>query len=737
MSIEVLREGSLFHLRTLRTSYVFGLNPANRLQHFYYGKRIEDASMVCARAFNPSPASFNPRRPGEPGNGTPDQLPQEYSGVNSGDMRLPALEVQTADGALWADARYVSHEISSCKRPLNGLPQSFGGKAPEGMTQLALNLKDESTGVEVVLLYTVFEECDVIARSVVVTNCSDKAVRLGRVMSTQVDLIGKSDYDFVNTFGSWSRERHVEKTPLHFGLQMAGSVRGATGHVHTPAFLLSSPGATETAGEVFGFMLCYSGNHYESAEVEQFGGVRVQLGIHPELFSWHLEPGESFETPEAFMTVSADGFGQMSRNFHDFIRSHVIRSPWNGRQRPILVNNWEATYFDFDAQKIIDIATEASKLNIEMLVLDDGWFGHRNNDKSSLGDWYEFKSKVGDMADLAGAIHKLGMKFGLWYEPEMISEESDLYAAHPDWVLCVPGRPRCYGRTQLILDFSREEVVQHLYEVMSSMISKAKIDYIKWDMNRNMTDVFCSTLPPERQGEVAHRYIMGVYRLHDMLIETFPELLIEGCSGGGGRFDAGMMYYLPQIWCSDNTDAMDRLAIQAGTSMFYPVASMGAHINAQHQPWRFIPFETRGNVAMAGTFGYELDLTKLTDEEKETTVRLNASYHRYHDTISEGDYYRLTDAFKKNDVEAWCAVSKDRSQAVLTAVRRTKEGYISNQSQFKVPGLDASRSYRMTVNGKETELVYPGDVLMNYGIWTMELPWADCVSAVYLFEAID
>lgn len=737
MSIEVLREGRMFHLRTSGTSYVFGLNRAGRLQHYFYGGAMRCPEMVAERVFNPSPASFNPRHQDDPGNATPDQLPQEYGGCNSGDMRLPALSLRTADGARWCDPRYVSHEVTrGSKAPLHGLPQSFPGRAAESCEQLSLRLSDPYAGVEVTLLYTVFAECDVIARSVVVRNVSGQALTLERAMSAQIDLVGKADYEMVCTSGSWSRERHLQRTALHTGLQASSSLRGATGHVQTPGIVLCAPETTEEAGEAYAFCLAYSGNHWESAEVEQFGGVRVQVGINPELFAWRLEPGESFETPEMFMTVSESGFGAMSRHLHDFIRGHIIRSPWNGRQRPILVNNWEATYFRFDSQKIIDIAAAAAKLNIEMLVLDDGWFGHRDDDRTSLGDWFEFESKVGDMAELAGAIHGLGLKFGLWYEPEMISEDSELYRAHPDWVLCVPGRPRSYGRTQLILDFSREEVVRHLFDVMSAMIRKARIDYIKWDMNRNMTEVFSAALPPERQGEVAHRYILGVYRLHEMLIAEFPELLIEGCSGGGGRFDAGMLYYLPQIWCSDNTDAMDRLAIQAGTSLFYPVASMGAHVNAQHQPWRLIPFETRGNVAMAGTFGYELDLTRLTEEERQTAIRLNASYHRYHDTISEGDYYRLTDMFRENDVEAWCAVAKDRSQAVLTAVRRTKVGYIARQTRLRVPGLAPEASYRLTVNGQDTGLVFPGDVLGVYGLWTNELPWADCVSAVYLLERV-
>ena len=737
--IQVLCDGRLFHLQTKSTSYVFFANPVGRLEHIYYGARVEDPATMLMRHGRPAPASFCVMRKGEYSNMGPDVLPQEYAGFNSGDMRMAALTFKTEDGAAWTDARFVSAKVVTEKRALHGLPSSFVGTKDTDVANLEVTLLDEVGGVEVTLLYSVFADNDVISRSAIVKNVSDKVVRLERAMSAQVDFTGKSHYEMVNFYGSWSRERYLDRTPLRHGIQATGSLRGATGHVHSPALILCEPGATETMGETYAFVLEYSGNHFEAAEVDQFDGVRVQIGIHPGLFSWKLNAGESFETPEMFMTRSGEGFGKMSRNLHDFMRSHLIRSPWNGKRRPILVNNWEATYFNFDTQKILDIAKMGAKLNIEMLVLDDGWFGHRDDDKSSLGDWFEFKKKIGDMKDLADGIHALGMKFGLWFEPEMISEDSELYRAHPEWVLCVPNRPRCYGRTQLILDFSRPEVVQHLYDVMAGMIGRAGIDYIKWDMNRNMSDVFSAALPPDQQGEVAHRYILGVYKLNEMLIETFPNLLIEGCSGGGGRFDAGMMYYLPQIWCSDNTNAMDRLAIQAGTSLIYPVASMGAHVNAQHDRARFIPFETRGNVAMAGTFGYELDLTKLDEDEQATAIRLNKAYHRYHDTISEGDYYRLTDMFKENDVEAWSCVAKDKKQAVLTVVRRSKVGFIKRVPRFTVPGLDPAKHYRLVDDAVESakQQVFPGDVLMNYGLWCSELDYRDCASKVYLFEAID
>ncbi len=734
--IDILSDGRLFHLKTRHTSYVFFANPVGRLEHIYYGKRIEDVASILCRHGRQYPASFCPMRQDESSDQGPDILPQEYSGFNSGDMRIAAVAATGPDGACWTDPRFVSHRLTDVKRPLNGLPHAFGNGPGEN---LEITCRDAFTGLEVILLYSVFEECDTITRSAIITNLSPAPIQLNRVMSGQLDVMGKQELEMVDFQGSWCRERTAERVPLRHGLQATGSTRGATGHVNTAATVLCEKTTTETQGEAFGFVLEYSGNHYEGIELTQFDMVRVQLGIHPDFFSWKLEPGTAFETPEMAMTYSAKGFGLMSRNLHDFMRGHLIRSPWNGKRRPILINNWEATFFDFNTQKILDIARVAATIGIEMLVLDDGWFGHRDDDRTSLGDWFEFRSKIGDMKELADSIHALGMKFGLWFEPEMISEDSELYRAHPDWVLCVPNRPRCYGRTQLILDFSRPEVVQHLYDVMAGLIARAGIDYIKWDMNRNMSDIFSAPLPADQQGEVPHRYILGVYALHERLIQTFPNLLIEGCSGGGGRFDAGMLYYLPQIWCSDNTNAIDRLRIQAGTSMIYPVASMGAHISTQHTTARFIPFDTRGNVAMAGTFGYELDLTKLTEEEKATARRLNAAYHRYHDVISEGDYYRLTDAFRDNPVEAWCCTSKDQSQAVLTVVRRTHFGNVLNTSIFPVLGLDPKRHYRLVNDAvpSEKQQVFPGDLLSNMGLWCQELGHNDCDSIVYFFEAID
>ena len=622
----------------------------------------------------------------------------------------------------------MSHHIYKGKKRLAGLPSAFAGDH-DSVETLEITMRDTACELEFILSYSVFEECNTIVRSVKAVNNTASPLVIRRLMSAQLDL-PHTGFDFVQLSGSWSRERHPERTPLHSGIQSIRSVRGASGHQNSPAIALAAHDATEYSGDVYGAILAYSGNFLIEAECEQYGTARLCAGINPENFSWMLAPGESFETPEVYLTYSGEGLGGMSRNLHDFMRSHLIRDGWADRKRPLLVNSWEAAYFDFDSAKLLGIAESAAKLGIEMLVLDDGWFGARNDDTTSLGDWFVNTDKIGDLGELVKKINALGVKFGLWFEPEMISEKSKLYQEHPEWVLHEPGRRRSIGRQQMLLDMSRPDVVQYLFETISNILHSANIEYVKWDMNRNLTEVYSDMLSPERQGEVAHRFMLGVYRLHEMLLKEFPGLLIEGCSGGGGRFDAGMLGYVPQIWCSDDTDAMERILIQLGTSYFYPVSTIGAHVSVcpNHITGRSTPFATRGNIALSGTFGYELDLTKLTEEDQALVRKQVADYHRYHHIIAGGDLYRLSDSFKVNPFDAWMYVSKDRKEALVTAVCRFCQP--NSGVRFVRPrGLDPETVYE--VDGMQVS----GATLMSVG-FQAKLEPGDGASRIYYLKAL-
>ncbi len=707
-------EHRVFSLSTDRTTYAFLAAPGGFLVHLHYGARVSDTDALVALTALRDRPSFQPQTPDEaPGAAgtffSRDTALQELSGFNTGDFRPAGLRIRWSDGSCAADLRYVSHSVAPGKPEPDGLPSAFAGKDP-GVETLDVLCADAARGARVHLLYTVFPACDVIARSVLVENDTSEPFTLESLASAQLDL-PDDRYDLLQLPGAWARERHAERVPLAHGERRLRSVRGATGHTMNNAFALLAPDASETAGDAYGLVLCYSGNFEASLDVSSFGSTRATVGISPETFSWTLAPGASFQSPEVFLVHSAEGTGAMSRRLHDFFRGHLLDPRWATRARPALVNNWEATYFDFDTEKLLSIARAAAPLGIEMLVLDDGWFGHRHDDRRSLGDWYEFAGKIGDMADLVRQIHDLGLKFGLWFEPEMVSEDSDLYRAHPDWALSIPGRGRSLARHQLVLDFSRDEVVDAIADTILRLLRRAKVDYLKYDMNRNHTEAFGAAFPPERQGEVEHRFILGVYRLHRKLLEGMPQLLIEGCSGGGGRFDAGMLRYTPQIWCSDDSDALERLRIQAGTSLFYPCSAIGAHVSAcpNHQIGRTSPFETRATVALAGTFGYELDLTKLPAEDLAAIPGQIADFHRFAPVLLAGDHYRLFPAWRDNPVEAWMFVSKDKSRAILSAVRRAAVPNIPDE-RLRLQGLDPAARYEV---GDE---IWHGDTLLHAGL---------------------
>lgn len=707
-------------LHTRSSSYQMKLDSNGVLLHTYYGPRLRGGDLSTLiqkedRGFSP-----NPYEAGTDRTYSLDTLPQEYSSNGAGDFRTPSLEVDCADGSHIVDLRYVRHTIREGKYALEGLP-AFYTEGGEGQT-LEVELLDRYTGLEVTLLYGVMEEYDLITRSVRIRNGGQGAVQLTRVMSVCLDFPAGSP-DLITLGGAYGREREPVRMPLTQGVHTAGSVRGTSSHQQNPFMVLCDHDATEDSGCCWGMALVYSGNFLASAEYTQFHETRLTMGINPYRFAWRLEPGEQFTAPEAAMIFSDHGLGQMSRQFHKAIRCNLCRGPWKDSRRPILINNWEATSFNFNADKIVSIAETAGKVGIEMMVMDDGWFGKRDSDFSGLGDWNVNEKKLpGGLAPLAQRINDLGMKFGLWVEPEMVSEDSDLYRAHPDWAFQVPGRPMTRGRSQLVLDLTRQEVREYILENLRTTLKSAHIEYVKWDMNRSLTDVWSARLPVNRQGEIYHRYVLGVYEILEAIHREFPDLLIEGCSGGGGRFDCGMLHYTPQIWCSDNTDAMDRLRIQYGTSFCYPCAAVGAHVSAipNCMTHRTTPMHTRGVVAAAGTFGYELDLNEITDEELEEVRRQITHFKTCWDLVLRGDYYRLSNPFAEEPFQAWMHVSPDKDRA-LVGVVMDKIHANPCRPRLRLKGLDPQADYR--VNGT----VYGGDQLMYAGL---ALPVLDEYEAV-------
>ncbi|CAM4348184.1 alpha-galactosidase [Paenibacillus phoenicis] len=700
----------LFHLQSRNTSYLIQLvhgYPA----HAYFGAKLRHGSNLDQLLTFQERASFSPNPIPEDKSISLDSLPQEYPQYGTSDFRSPAYQVRLANGTRATELTYRSHRIVPGKPVLKGLPAVYVEQDHEAET-LELELEDRVSGLVVVLSYTVFADFDAIARSARLTNGSSESIQLERALSASVDFPDAA-YDALYLSGAWARERHVQRRRLAPGVTGISSRRGSSSHQQNPFLALLRPDATEQHGEVYGFSLVYSGSFTAEAEVEQFGTTRVQIGINPFDFTWKLEPGESFQTPEAVLVYSADGLGGMSRTYHRLYRTRLCRGQFRDQERPILVNNWEATYFDFNADKIEAIAQAGSELGIELFVLDDGWFGRRDRDNSSLGDWFEDRRKLPDgLKDLARRVKDTGLQFGLWFEPEMVSPDSDLYRAHPDWCLHVPGRRRTEARDQLVLDMSRSDVRQYLYERLSAIFSTVPITYVKWDMNRNMTEIGSAVSPAERQGEVAHRYMLGLYELLERLTSEFPHILFESCSGGGGRFDPGMLYYMPQTWTSDDTDAAERLKIQYGTSIVYPVSTMGAHVSAvpNHQVERTTPLTFRGDVAMSGNFGYELDLTRFTEEEKETAKRQIALYKKIRGLVQQGDLYRLQSPFEGNET-AWMFVSPDQSEALLFYFRVLAEPNGPLRS-VKLQGLDPAKDYEVVGSGE----VYGGDRLMNAGL---------------------
>ncbi|MCI8910135.1 MAG: alpha-galactosidase [Oscillibacter sp.] len=700
----------VFTLHTKHTTYQMKADRHRVLLHTYYGPRISGGDLSCLVRYMDRGCSPNPPEAGPDRTYSLDTLPQEYSACGVGDFRLPSLELVLPNGSHSASLRYAGFERRPGKYALEGLP-AFRGTEEDAET-LVLFLEDAAAGVRVELFYGVYEDSDLITRAVRVVNQGAEPVGLAQCASLCLDFL-RSDLDLITFDGCHMMERCPDRARLRSGIQGVGSVRGTASHQHNPFVVLCESQANEDYGLCYGAMLLYSGSFQALAERSQYDNARLVMGINPYHFHWTLAPGESFTAPEAALVCSPEGLGRMSRQFHRAIRRHLIDDPCAGQRRPVLVNNWEATYFSFDADKLVEIARTAAPLGIELFVMDDGWFGRRDDDNSGLGDWRVNTEKLpGGLEALVPRLKELGMAFGIWMEPEMVSEDSDLYRAHPDWALAIPGRDPARCRNQLVLDFSRADVREYVYGQISAVLSSAEVRYVKWDMNRSLTDVYSAALPPERQGEVYHRYVLGVYEMLARMRRDYPQILIEGCAGGGARFDGGMLYYTPQIWCSDNTDAVDRLKIQYGTSFCYPVSTMGAHVSVapNEENGRVTPMETRGVVAMAGTFGYEMDLSRCGEEEQEIIRRQTAFFKEHYELIQQGDYYRLTSPFDGGPYTAWEQVSPDRREALVSLVTG---GTRSAQSftALRLKGLDPERQYR--INGGED--LWRGDVLMAAG----------------------
>ncbi len=714
MSILVSKTGNTFHLCNHDISYIMQVLPNGQLGQVYFGPRIgrkEDYSYLIENHMRPmSSCVFDIDK-----RFSMEHLRQEYPSFGTTDYRMPAVEVVQENGSRISELRYQGFRVQKGKPALPGLPATYT-EEPEEAETLVLELEDELTGLKAELFYTIFRDGGILARSVRFCNGGREALHLTTTMSLCLDL-PDSAYDWVQFSGAWARERYPKTRPLTQGIQSVGSLRGNSSHNHNPFVLLKRPTADEFQGEAIGFSLIYSGNFLAQAEVDTYDTTRMLMGIHPAGFDWKLSPGETFQTPEAVVVYTRKGLNHLSQTFHKLFQKRLARGVWRDRPRPILINNWEATYFDFTEERLVRIAQTAKACGVELFVLDDGWFGQRSSEHAGLGDWVANPQRLKNgVAGLARRIEDLGMQFGLWFEPEMVNKDSDLYRAHPDWIIRTPGRRTSHGRYQYVLDFSRKEVVDCIYEQMAKLLSEARISYVKWDMNRSITECYSAALPADRQGEVYHRYILGVYDLYERLTSRFPHVLFESCASGGGRFDPGILYYAPQGWTSDDTDAVERLKIQYGTSYAYPVSCMGSHVSVapNHQVNRVTPLDTRASVAYFGTFGYELDLNALTEEEREE-VKAQIRFMKDHRQLLQfGAFYRLQSPFEGN-VAAWMVVSEDKKEAIVGWYRILNGVNLPN-SRLRLQGLDEETQYR--VSGLEGR--YGGAELMYAGLVTSD-----------------
>lgn len=704
MPITFDEKRKIFKLDTLDSTYAIGIREGY-LIHLYYGKKIPDDNLLDL-PFRGYFATISPKNVHvDDYKFSLDVQPMEYSCNGSGDYRLAALSIKDSMGRTTTDIRYLDHKIYDGKPKLKGLPATYCNDDSEAQT-LELITIDKFTGAKVTLYYTAFANYSVVTESVKVENTGKETFEIEKVASCCVNF-PSMDYNMINLSGVWSRERRVITRHLAHGIQSVASKRGSSSHNHNPFVALVDDKGGEDFGDAFGFNLVYSGNFSADIETDYLDCTRLVMGINPIDFTWVVEPGDEFQSPEVVMVYSDSGMGKMSRTFHDLYNNNLIRGEWKNKKRPLLINSWEGSGFDFDQETLVRYAKEAKKLGIELLIMDDGWFGHRDSDNSSLGDWFVNESKLkGGLTKLIERVNAEGVQFGIWYEPEMISEDSELYKAHPDWCVHVEGREQSPARQQYVIDMTRQDVRDCIFNQMYDVLSKNNIAYLKWDYNRAITEPASVMLDARHSKEFFHRFILGTYELMDRITSAFPHILFESCAGGGGRFDAGMLYYMPQAWASDNTDPIERLTIQFGTTMCYPASSMGAHVSACDRTG----IETKAAVAMAGTFGYELDPKEMSEEDKEKVKEQVKDYHRYYNVIHFGDLYRIIAPTDDEFKCAWEYVAKDKSEALLTVVIKNRAPH--DFLLIKMKGLDPEKMYRDETDGE----IYSGALLMNAGI---------------------
>lgn len=701
MAITFNETTRIFTLTTAHTTYQMQADAQGYLLHLYYGARTA-GEMDYLLNYGDRGFSGNPNSAGSDRTYSLDALPQEYPSLGTGDFRNYVLNIENADGSQCCNPVYITHEIAAGKYTLKGLP--FVRAEENEAETLKIILEDPVTKVELHLLYGVLEKEDIITRSVIIKNAGKAPVTVKKAQSACLDFL-HGDYDLIKFYGRHAMERNMERMPVSHESTRIGSRRGTSSHQYNPGVILAGKNTNEDSGSCYGMLFVYSGNFLVEAEKDQYDQTRIQMGLTDELFAYPLEAGAEFTAPEVILSYTNKGLSRLSQQYHHCIMNHICQGKYVHVNRPVLINSWEAAYFDFTGDTIVELAKEAKALGIDMVVMDDGWFGKRNDDNSSLGDWYVNEEKLGGtLTKLIERVNAEGVKFGIWIEPEMVSEDSDLYREHPDWAITIPGRKPVRSRNQLVLDFSRKEVRDEIFKRICAVLDQGNVEYIKWDMNRSLADIYAPN--------VTYDYVLGVYDFLEKLTNRYPDILIEGCSGGGGRFDAGMLYYTPQIWCSDNTDAINRTRIQYGTSFFYPVAAMGSHVSAvpNHQTGRVTSMHTRGVAAMSGTFGYELNPALLNAKEKAEIRAQLAQYREYQELIREGDYYRLSNPFQDN-FAAWMVVSDDRSKALVSVIRLTAEAN-PPAAYVTLKGMEEDAFYREKTTGK----VYPGAALMEAGI---------------------
>ena len=720
-----------FSLHTAKTTYQLKIGNLNYVKHLYYGATIQDEDLIYLVRRYDRGFSGNPYESLKERTFSLDAQPQEFTTQQQGDFRINSIEVQNADGSFSFNGRYRSHKMYKGAFTLNGLPTAIATEN-DTVDTLELVIEDSVTKIQVTLLYSVFEEADIIMRAARVHNGGEGEISLKRIMSVNMDYMNGRNLDLVSLPGRYGQERQVERQPLTHHVHKIRSGRGISSHQQNPFIALVDRTANEEYGSCYGFSLMYSGSFIAEVELDQYDQARLVMGINDRLFSYVVGPGEDFDTPAVLMTYTHKGLTKMSHNYHDFFRNNLNRSKFvKDVKRPILINTWEAAFFDFDDEKLVEIAKAARDMGVEMIVMDDGWFGKRDDDNSGLGDWVVNEKKIRcGLPKLVSQINDLGMKFGIWFEPEMVSEDSDLFRAHPDWAMEIPGRRAVRSRNQLVLDVSRREVQDYLIRSINGILDSANIYYVKWDINRAITDLWSNVLPADRQGEISHRYVLGLYRVMDGIIKTHPDIMFEGCAGGGGRFDSAMLTYFVQYWSSDNTKPLDNLKLHYGSSFVYPVCTMGAHVSTASP---MVPIETKAAIAMCGTFGYELDATKLSKEEIEKCRKMSGYYHKFYDLNFFGDYYRLTNPFEPVNLVAWECVAKDKKEALLTVVtvHLTVNG---PQEYIKCKGLLPNRKYRITGDGNEWTAT--GMALMHAGVPVpREIP--EFTAFLYHLEAID